>query len=225
MNHIRNPKMFDAAFALIQSCVHNEQYEDALLYAHTAHEMVSNDADGIIPSGQREPLLAEGSHWLASTTFNLAESGGIPPEEKHKAGEKAIALAHQALEIYTQLHGTESVKVARDMHTVADVLHYFNDVDDEVLRLHEQSIEIISRFEGRTSVNMAIVKENLGNAYDRSASRAKAANDCDRCMANLERALTDFREAARIYRAVNHVDKAERLLRYVIEVEEKMEQI
>ena len=52
MNHIRNPKMFDAAFALIQSCVHNEQYEDALLYAHTAHEMVSNDADGIIPSGQ-----------------------------------------------------------------------------------------------------------------------------------------------------------------------------
>ena len=65
MNHMRNPKMFDAAFGLIQSCIHNREFEDAALYAHTAHEMVLNDADGIIPSDQRQKLLARGSYWLS----------------------------------------------------------------------------------------------------------------------------------------------------------------
>ena len=53
MNHIRNPRMFNAVFALIESCLHNGELEDASLYAHTAHEMVLNDADGIIPFSQR----------------------------------------------------------------------------------------------------------------------------------------------------------------------------
>ena len=39
MHHMRNPKMFDAAFSLIQSCLQNKELEDASLYAHTAHEM------------------------------------------------------------------------------------------------------------------------------------------------------------------------------------------
>ena len=115
MNHIRHPRTFKAAFALIQSCIHNEEFEDASLYAHTAYEMVLKDADGIIPSEQREELLASGSHWLAQSILRMAQAGGIPPEEKQKAGEEAIALARMALKIETQLHGTENSYVAGDM--------------------------------------------------------------------------------------------------------------
>ena len=137
MNHMRNPRMFDAAFSLIQSCLHNNEYEDAALYAHTAHEMIVNDADGIIPSDQRESLLAEGAHWLARATMKLAEAGGIPSEEKQKAGEKAIAHARKALEIHTQLQGIESTYVANDMTVLAGALKYFDVDDDEILRLYE----------------------------------------------------------------------------------------
>ena len=226
MNHMRNPRMFNAAFGLIQSCIHNEEYEDAALYAHTAHEMVVNDNDGIIPSDQRESLLARGSLWLAIATHKLAQAGGIPLEEKQKAGEEAIALARKAMEIHTQLHGTESAEVAGDMTGLADALNYFNDVDDdEVLRLHEQAIAIISRVEGNSSVNVAIGKNNLGEAYYRRSNRAQAANDLDRCMANLELAIPHYREAARIFRVINHADNAADLLRKVSQAEENIRQI
>ena len=184
---MRNPRMFKAAFALIQSCIHNGEFEDASLYAHTAHELVSNDADGIIPSDQREKLLAQGCYWLSVATRNLAETGGIPPEEKQKAGEKAIALAHQALEIHTQLYVTESTPVASDMRLLADALEYFNNVDDdEVLRLYEQANLITSRLQGSLSVNVAVGEYNLGAAYRKRAIRAQAAKDLDRFMINLE---------------------------------------
>ena len=226
MNHMRNPRMFEAAFALIQSCLHNQAYEDAALYAHTAHEMIANDADGIIPSDQRESLLAEGSHWLSQATLTLAHAGGIPTEEKQKAGEEAIALARKALEIHTQLHGIESAEVAGDMCGLADALNYFNDVDDdEVLRLSEQAIAIIRQLEGSSSVNVAVGENNLGNAYHKRAVGAQAANDLDRCIANLDLALPHYREAARIYRAVNHVDAADRTLRIVVEFEKNIRQI
>ena len=190
MNHMRNPRMFDAAFALIQSCLHNHELEDAAPYAHTAHEMVLNDADGIIPSDQRERLIAEGCYWLALATLKLAQNGGIQPEEKQKAGERAIALARQALEIHTQLHGTESIRVAHDMRGLAEVLDYFNNVDfDEVLRLFEQANAITSRLEGSSCMNLAIGNYNLGNVYEKRASRAMAAREYDRCLANLEMAL------------------------------------
>ena len=220
MNHMRNPRMFEAAFALIQSCIHNQEYDDAALYAHTAHEMIANDNDGIIPSDQRESLLADGSYWLSRATFFLAQAGGIPPEEKQKAGEEAIALARKALEIHTQLKGTESAEVAADMAALADVLNHFNNVDnDEILRLYEQSISIYRRVEGSSSVNVGVGEKNLGNAYNKRAIRAQAANDVDRCIANLELALPHYREAARIYRAVNHVDSADRSLRLAVEIE------
>ena len=180
--------------------------------------MIVNDNDGIIPSDQRESLLAKGSHWLARATFFLAQAGGIPLEEKQKAGEEAIALARKALEIHTQLHGTKSVEVAHDMRGLADVLDYFNDVDnDEILRLHEQAIAITSRVEGSSSVNVAIGENNLGNAYHKRAARAQVANDLDRWMANEELALPHYREAARIFRVINHRDKADRALRKVEE--------
>ena len=184
MNHMRNPRMFDAAFGLIQSCLHNQEYEDAALYAHTAHEMIVNDADGIVPSDQRESLLARGSYWLSVATMKLAEAGGIPPEEKQKAGEEAIALARKALEIHTQLQGTESDRVANGMRVLADVLGYFNDVDDdEILRLYEQAIAITGRVEGSSSANVAVGENNLGSAYHKRAARAQVANDLDRCIA------------------------------------------
>ena len=190
MNHMRNPKMFTAVFGLIQSCIHNKEYEDASLYAHTAHEMVLKDADGIIPSEQREELLADGCYWLAVATRSLAQAGGIPSEEMQKAGEKSIAAARQALEIHTQLHGIESTPVAGDMRGLADVLELFNDVDDdEVLRLYEQSIALTSRLEGSSSVNMAVGANNLGHSYRKRAIRAQAVNDLDQAMANLENTL------------------------------------
>ena len=208
--------MFDAVFGLIQSCIHNKEFEDASLYAHTAHEMVVNDADGIIPSNQRERLLAEGCYWLALATLRLDEAGGIPPEEKQKAGEKATVLERQALELHTQLHGIESIYVAHDMRVLASLLDYFIDVDDdEVLRLFEQSIGIISRLEGSSSVNVAVVKEGFGKTHHSRARRAQAAHDLDRCMANLQAGLPHFREAVRIYRVLNHEDKADRCRRQV----------
>jgi hypothetical protein len=225
MNHIRNPKMFDAVFGLIQSCLHNKEYEDAALYAHQAHEMVLNDADGIIPSEHRESLLAKGCHWLAVAIRNSVEAGGIPSEEKQRAGERAIAAARQALEIHTPMHGTESIEVAQDMTVLADALAVFNDVDDsEVFRLHEQANAITSRLEGSSSVNMAIGEFNLGSVYRKTAMRARAANDLDRCTANLELALPHYREAARIYRVNNFTDKANNALRYATAIEEYLRQ-
>ena len=226
MNHMRNPKMFAAAFGLIQSCIHNGELEDASLYAHTAHEMISNDADGIIPSDLRDVLLAEGSRWLSLAIRSSAQAGGIPPEEKQKAGEKAIVLARQALEINTQLYGIECVDVAGDMRGLADALDYFNDVDDdEVLRLHEQANSITSRLEGSSSVNLAVGNRNLGNVYRSRAERVLDSEDVDRCINNLELALPHFREAIRIYRVNNFMDSADDLLRHAMALEEHIREI
>ena len=226
MNLIRNPRMFSAVFSLIQSCLHNGELEDAALYAHTAHEMVVNDADGIIPSDQREELLAQGCQWLSRATLRLAEAGGIPPEEEQKAGERAIAAARQALEIHTELRGTENVRVAADLRGLAEVLDYFNNVDDdEVLRLYAQANEITSRLEGTLSPNVATGEHNLGNVYHTRAFRAETVNDLDRCIAYLELALTRYIEAARIFRVINHVDKANNALSTVAQIKESIRKV
>ena len=44
-------------------------------------------------------------------------------------------------------------------------------------------------------------------------------------MANLELALPHLREAARIFRAINHVDKAETALRSIAGAEEHMRRV
>ena len=44
-------------------------------------------------------------------------------------------------------------------------------------------------------------------------------------MANLELALSHFREAARIYRATNHVEDAETALRDIAETEETIRRV
>ena len=220
MNQMRNPGSIYAAFALIDSCIHNGEYEDAERYARHAMFMINDMADNFIPSDQRPKFLADGSYYLAVAIFNLAEAGGITPAEKQKAGEEAIASARQALKLDTQLHGVESARVAHDMTTVADVLDYFNDVDDDdVLRLIEQAIAIYCRVEGSSSVNIATRKNNLGNAYFNRARRAHAVNDLDRRLANLELSLPHFRESARFLRAINHVDK---VLQNIAAIEESI---
>ena len=221
MNHMRNSGSIKAALHLIQSCIHNNEYEDAERYARHAYFMIAEMTDNFIPGDERPQLLADALFYLATAICHLAHTGGIPPEEKQKAGEEAIAFARQAMEMHTQLHGTESDDVARDMGILADVLDYFNDVDDdEILRLLEQAIAIYRRVEGSTSYNVAVHENKLGNAYGSILRRAYAAYDLDRCMANAEPALSHFREAARIYQEINHVDKADNSLRAIAGIEE-----
>ena len=216
MNHMRNPGSMEAALSLIQSCLHNKEFEDAERYAREAYFMIAEMTDNFIPVEKQPWFLAQGSHFLALAILHLASAGGIPPEAKQRAGEEAITLARKALEIHTRLYGTENVYVAGAMSALGDALDYFNNVDDdEVLHLLEQSIAINRRMEGSSSVNVAASEYRLGIAYGKRSNRAEGANDLDRCLSNLELALSHFREAARIFRANNHVDKADDALRNV----------
>ena len=226
MNHMRHPGSIKAALGLIQSCLHNQEFEDAEHYARHAMFMINDMADNFIPSEQRPAFLADGSYYLATAIYWLARVGGIPAEEEEKAGEEAIELTRQALKIHTQLHGAESIDVAHDMRTVANLLDYFNDVDDgEILRLNEQANAIYSRVEGSSSVNLAAGETNLGHAYKNRARRAHAANDLDGEQTNLELALPLYRNATRIYRDINHVDSVDRNLRNIAEVEGHIQRI
>ena len=224
MNHLRNPNSIRAALGMIESCLHNREYEDAVRYGHHAMFMIKDMADNFIPMDEQPSLLADVSYYLAVAVFRFAQAGGIPPEEKLKAGEEAIASARQALELHTQLHGTESSPVSRDLGALSQALEYFNNADDdEVLRLREQAIAIVGRVEGSSSVNVAADEEKLGIAYHNRAKRAIAVEDMDRCMANLELGLPHFREALRVYRINNHVVGVENTLHQIAFMEGLME--
>ena len=226
MNQMRNPGSIKAALALIQSCLQNGEFEDAKRYADHAMFMINDMADNFIPESQRPSFLAEVSYLLAISTRSLAEAGGIPPGEMQQLGEEAIAHARKAIEIHTQMHGTESKEVSRNMSALADVLNFFNDVDDDqVPRLLEQSIAINKRVEGSSSLNVAIGEQNFGATFGKRADRAYGANDLDRCLANFELALPHFREAVRIYQAVNHADGADSALRQAVHAEAQIRQI
>ena len=169
MNHLRHPGSMLAAFALIESCIHNEEFEDAHNYAHHAMFMINDMTDNFIPSDQRSRFLADASYWLARSIHEYAQAGGIPPKEKQKAGQEAVELARQALKLRTQIYKTENNPIGSSMSTLAQILDFFNDVDDdEIPRLLEQSISIFSRVEGDTSCNVAIGKRKLGQAYTNS---------------------------------------------------------
>ena len=226
MNQMRNPGSIYAAFALIQSCIHNGEYEDAEHYARHAMFMINEMTDNFIPADERPKFLADGSYYLARAIHRLAEAGGIPPEDKQKKGEESIELARQALKLHTRLHGTMSAEVASSMGVLADVLGYFNDVDDdEILRLLEQSIAIYRRVEGSSSVNVATIEHNFATTLSGRAVRANAANNLDRCLANFELALPHYRDAARIYRAINHIDMADIARRNIVNVEENIRNV
>ena len=223
-NHT-HPPAIRAGFCVIESCIHNKEFFDAVLYARTTWETLTLSRDSHIPDNERELFIAQGAFYLAKATFALADSGGIPAEKKLEAGREAIMLARRALEIHTQLNGTENRHIASDMSLLATLLDYFNQVDDdEVLRLYEQSIAIYARVYGSSSPNVAVGEYNLGITYRDIAKRAQTAHDLDRCVANLELALPRFREAVRVYRAINHVDKADQSAQVAVDVEEVLQQ-
>ena len=105
MNHMRHPGSMKAALGLIQSCIHNGEFEDAEHYALHAYFMIAEMTDNFIPSDQQPRFLADISYWLAQAIINFANAGGIPPAGKQKAGEEAIDHACKALEMYIQLNG------------------------------------------------------------------------------------------------------------------------
>ena len=224
--NMRNVGMLFAAFTLIELCIHANQYADAELYARTAYEMITNDSDVFILVDQQQECLATSSQLLAQATRWLAHDGGIASEQKQKAGEEAIALARKALEIHTQQHGADDVRVANDAGILADVLKYFNGSgDDEIIRLYQQAITIVTRVEGSSSLNIAVGKNNLGGAYFARADAAQEANDLNRQVTNLELASTHYRESARIFRNNHHTDAGDRATSRAIGVEEILQRI
>ena len=221
-----HPPAIHASFDLIESCIHNEEYEDAELYARTTWETITLSRDSHIPDNLRQYFTATGAHYLAKAMLHLAQHGDIPPEANQTVGQEAIGLARRALEIHTQLHGLENQLVANATSLLASALAYFNNVDDdEVLRLHEQSIAIATRMEGSSSVNVGAGNKNLALAYKNRANRARAVNDLDRELSNLELALRHYSEAARIYRVANRVDRADDAAQRVVRVEEELRQL
>ena len=219
----------DAAFALIESCcIQNKEFADAHLYASTLYEIINHKHDNKIPEDQRQRYIARGAYYLASAILRFAQTQGIPPKEKQKAGQEAIAHACRALEIHIQLYGTEHNKVANDMSVLAELLDFFNDdgdYDDEVLRLHQQAIAIVTQAYGSSSLNVAIVERKLGYAYYARAKRANGAVVLVRYVANLELALPHHRESARIFRAIGRVEKADEAAQDFIDIEEQLQQV
>ena len=63
---------------------------------------------------------------------------------------------------------------------------------------------------GISSPNVAVGKCNLAEAYNERAKRAHAAHDPPRELANLELALPHYREAVRLFRFNNRMEKAHR---------------
>ena len=144
-------------------------------------------------------------------------------------GKEAIELARQALQLHTQLRVNEYHGAAGDMNVLARILNHFNDVDDdEVLHLLEQSIDMYRRvdiFDSSMSEHVAFGERELGEVYDNRASRAFAADDMDRSMANLQSALPHFHEALRIYRAINREECVDGILRNIGTVEKNIQNI
>ena len=219
-----HPPAIDAGFALIESCIHNNEFFDAVLYARTLWETLTLIRDSHIPDNKRELYIAQGAKFLAKALFALAQSGGMPAEEQQATGVEAIMLARRALETSTQVHGAESSQVGEDLATLASILDYFNHVDDdEIPRLFGRAKAIYSRQHGILSPNVATCEKNLGIHYGRRADRAQDAHDLDRFVTNLELALPLFREAARIYRIANRVDAAAEASRYAAREEKRLQ--
>ena len=128
-NHTHPPAIY-ASFSLIESCVHNNEYFYAALYARTLWETITMSRDSHIPDNLRDEFTARGATELSRALWQLAAHGGMPAEEQKEAGVEAVILARRALEIDTRL-GTESRPIANGMLTLANVLDYFNDVDDD----------------------------------------------------------------------------------------------
>ena len=81
---------------------------------------------------------------------------------------------------------------------------------------------MFAQVQGNLSSNVATCEDNLGRMYYYRAKRALAADDLDRYVTNLELAASQYRESARIYRAVNHMDSVDTAARCEREVHEEL---
>ena len=215
-----HPPAIQASFCLIESCIFNNEFFDAALYARTLWETITLSQDSHIPEHLLQNFTARAAFELARATSALAQTGGIRTQDMQEAGVEATMLARKALEINTKLYGIESCEVAENLGILAIIIDYFNGVDDdEVLRLYQQMKAIFVRKEGTLSRNVAAAEANLGTSYCNRAKRALDAHDLNRQVANLELALPHFRESARIFRAINHMEKANQYDEKVVNAE------
>ena len=215
-----HPPAIKAGFVVIESCIQNKEYFDAVLYARTSWETITLSRDSHIPDNQREEFTAKGAYYLAKALLYFAISGGMPAEEKEVAGREAIVLARRALEIDTQLRGLESQELANDRCLLGQVLDHFNNLDDDdVPRLYEQAKETFSRVQGSLTPNVAAVNQNLATMYNNRAKRAMVAKDVEREVSNLDLSLAQLNEAARIYRAINQLDRANQIAQETVGVQ------
>ena len=53
-----HPPAIEASFSLIESCIHNEEYEDATLYARTTWETITLSRDSHIPDNELQWFTA-----------------------------------------------------------------------------------------------------------------------------------------------------------------------
>ena len=220
-----HPPAISASFAVIESCLQNKEFVDAVVYAQTLWETINDSSsNNHIPAGHRQQYIARGALELARATLRLSENGGILPEAKQASGKEAISLARRALEIHIQLHGRASHEVAGDMGILAQILGGFSDVDDEEIpRLLQQSIDIYAQVQGSLSPNVAAGENSLANAYLRRANKEHSTHDLDRRVANLELAMPHYREAIRVYRAANRLADVDRVTRDANKVEELLQ--
>ena len=72
---------------------------------------------------------------------------------------------------------------------------------------------------------MATIQNNLGATYNSRAIEAQDINDMDQCVVDLDLALFHVRDAARIFRAINHVDMADKTAQAADDVEECLRDI
>ena len=217
-----HPPAITAAFALIESCIHNGEYDDVRLYAHTTWETITLSRDSHIPDSQREEFTARGAHYVAKSIFAMVQSGGIPAEEKHEAGNEAITRARQALDIFSRLHGIERKTVAMAKVMLAQVLDFFKeDGNDESLRLFEDSKAIYTQLQGNSSIKVGEIEEDLGALYYKRAKRAlNGTNDLHSTLSYLDLSLLRLREATRIYRSLGQLNKeVDRSTKMTIEIE------
>ena len=230
--NIRNPRTIEAPFPLIESLIYNKEFAQAQLIARTVHEMTMHPMTHDIPEDKQQPFVASAAFYVARATFELAQAGGILPEEKQAAGNEAIALARKALQIHQKLagafasagvvaiSGASALQVAFDMGALSQALECFNDDDndDEPIFLFKQVIDIFSQV--ASAENVAIYTRNLGALYYKRACKPQTDKDLDRWLVNLEKAVPYFREAGRIYREINQVDSADQTAKSVTEIEE-----
>ena len=229
LTHLTNythPHAIEASFRLIELCIVNGEYFDAELYARVLWETLTLSKNISITDDQLQLYIARAAHELAKTSTMLAKKGGIKQEKLQAAGKEAMTLARKALEMKTQQHGLEHVEVATSMNTLSDVLSFFNEVgDDEIPRLLEQSIAIYARLQGRISANVAAGEFFLATVYHERAKRAEFGDFMEKHATNWELSLPHYREASRIYRALNYVEKADSVAREADSVEEILQNL